>query len=65
MEEEQRVEAMWKWHRDRFDPPRQSASSFTVFPDESAPRPVLYGPKGEPLYRPKPKFGYRIEDPRC
>lgn len=34
-----------------------------TFPEKDEnPEPVLYGPKGEPLYLAKPKFGYRMED---
>jgi len=34
----------------------------TVYPDEKPARPVLYGPKGEPLYREPEPFGYRLID---
>lgn len=53
--------------RDRFDPFPQNPPGLTVYTDEEEydpPKPVLYGPKGEPLYRPRPPkrpFGYRIE----
>lgn len=49
--------------RDRFAPPRQVGYPATptayVYPDERPPTPILYGPKGEPLYKAKSKFGYR------
>lgn len=49
--------------RDRFAPPRQVGYPTTptayVYPDERPPTPILYGPKGEPLYKAKSKFGYR------
>ncbi len=36
--------------------------TLTMYPDERPQRAVLYGPKGEKLYKPEPKFGYRLED---
>jgi hypothetical protein len=47
-----------KWQmEDRFTTASVPAVS-TVYPDEKAPRPVLYGPKGQPLYREPEPFGY-------
>ena len=41
-------------------------STVTVYPDETQSRPALYGPKGEPLYKERPPFGFarHVEDGR-
>lgn len=57
--ENEPLDAGWMYPRERFNPDRQSPPQPVVYPDEKRPRAVLYGPKGEPLYRPPKPFGYR------